>query len=556
MIARPVLVVDDELAVKVTLQDSLKTRFGLWPSDAKSRPEDAGVQGALAKVVYFDGKGKDGRFSVDAIVDRVTRGIGKKGAEDWSLVLLDVKFGEKEGLGEAALAALGAKDPDVPVVLFSSKAQGELESDGRYLSKQAQKRWFEATLLELGRLDQADVRAILQLGSQYVVCSTGLRVAFARALRAATSELPVLILGETGSGKERLARFVHERSLRSGQLYLPRSLTDIAESLVEAELFGISDRAATSVGARPGLFESAHGGTLFLDEVSRCPLELQAKLLRVIQAKRVTRMGETRERDADARLVTATSQDLGAMVASKEFLLDLSARLQGFVITVPPLRDRREDIEPLLGMYTSLACRETGINAVSFDAGARSFLQSYSYPGNVRELGYMIRRAVAEVGENGRVGRANLVPLFGASSPPAASVPSAGAARLLEAVKPTSVARIRLGEVGAWLAAVELQKDDAALEGVVPRLEEAMRNLLRDCTGAALERTRRPLADKKLNLQAAVRLIQGDETVSGNSVTRFLNGVLGRGKSAARVSQEDAESLVEAWRERVTRVQK
>ena len=83
-----------------------------------------------------------------------------------------------------------------------------------------------------------------------------------------------------------------------------------------------------------------------------------------------------------------------------------------------------------------------------------------------------------------------------------------------------------------------------------------MRNLLRDCTGAALERTRRPLADKKLHLQAAVRLIQGDETVSGNSVTRFLNGVLGRGKSAARVSQEDAESLVEAWRERVTRVQK
>jgi transcriptional regulator with PAS, ATPase and Fis domain len=213
-----------------------------------------------------------------------------------------------------------------------------------------------------------------------------------RVSRVAPTDFTILVEGESGVGKELVARHIHALSRRRHGPFVAVNCAAIVETLVEAELFGIEDRTATGVRGRRGRFELADGGTLFLDEVSDLSPAAQAKLLRVLQERAVERVGGSGPRRIDARIVAATNRSLADLVARGLFREDLFYRLNGVEILVPPLRRRREDIPELARHFLD---RHRGLGARSLAASALDALLAYDWPGNVRELERAIERAVA-----------------------------------------------------------------------------------------------------------------------------------------------------------------
>ncbi|HUU80509.1 MAG TPA: sigma-54 dependent transcriptional regulator [Acidobacteriota bacterium] len=213
--------------------------------------------------------------------------------------------------------------------------------------------------------------------------------------RVAKSDFTVVILGETGSGKELVARAIHLASNRSSGPFLAIDCGAIPETLLESELFGHEKGAFTgAMSQKKGKLEVAKGGTLLLDEISNMPLGSQAKLLRVLQEKKVYRVGGTNALSIDVRLLVASNQDLGAAVVSNSFRRDLFYRLNEFTIKIPPLRERKEDIPYLAKRFLETTSVELSKNVKGFSESAVKALLDYDWPGNVRQLRSTIRRAV------------------------------------------------------------------------------------------------------------------------------------------------------------------
>lgn len=217
-----------------------------------------------------------------------------------------------------------------------------------------------------------------------------------QAQRYAGSASTVLIHGETGTGKELFARALHSGSPRAKRIFVPVNCAAIPDTLLESELFGYEEGAFTGAakGGKPGLFELANGGTLFLDEIGEISVHLQAKLLRVLQEKRVRRLGSSRELPVDVRIITATNRDLEEMVARQLFREDLYYRLNVIPLFLPPLRERAEDIPLLAEQFLKRFAAKLQTPVYRFAAAAMDKLQAYSWPGNVRELENIIERAV------------------------------------------------------------------------------------------------------------------------------------------------------------------
>lgn len=210
----------------------------------------------------------------------------------------------------------------------------------------------------------------------------------------AASDLTVLITGETGSGKELVARSLHARSTRSARPLVVVNCAALPEGLVESELFGhVRGAFSGAVGDRPGRFQTADGGTLFLDEIGELPLAVQAKLLRVLQDGQLQRVGSDREHRADVRLIAATNRELADEVQAGRFRADLYHRLCTFPIRVPPLRERGLDILLLAGDFIEENRRRTGLRGLRLSSAAQALLLAHDWPGNVRELEYLIARA-------------------------------------------------------------------------------------------------------------------------------------------------------------------
>ncbi|NLE85067.1 MAG: sigma-54-dependent Fis family transcriptional regulator [Myxococcales bacterium] len=217
-----------------------------------------------------------------------------------------------------------------------------------------------------------------------------------RVLIAARSTAPVLIVGESGSGKELVARTIHERSQRSARPFVPINTAAVPENLVEGEFFGYERGAFTGANqARAGLFEQAHGGTLFLDEVTEMPLQLQPKLLRVLEDGRVRRLGGRAEMSCDVRLVSATNRDPLHAADAGRFRRDLLYRLDVLRIEVPPLRDRKDDIPLLARHFLEECAARYGRAAPSLSSDALERLLAHDWPGNVRELRNVMERVFA-----------------------------------------------------------------------------------------------------------------------------------------------------------------
>jgi DNA-binding NtrC family response regulator len=260
-----------------------------------------------------------------------------------------------------------------------------------------------------------------------IVADPAMARLYALVERLARVDLPVLINGETGTGKELAATMLHERSPRRERPLVALNCAAIQESLVESELFGYERGAFTgAAGAKPGLLESATGGTVFLDEIGELPLAIQAKLLRVLETKRVTRLGDLREREINIRLVAATNRHLPDEIAAGRFREDLFFRLSGATLTIPPLRDRHRELPLLAELFLSEASRATSRHAITLTPAALARLEAHRWPGNVRELKNVMEYLAATLQGN-QLDAAHLDERLGPAAPPTAPASSPGA---------------------------------------------------------------------------------------------------------------------------------
>jgi DNA-binding NtrC family response regulator len=241
-----------------------------------------------------------------------------------------------------------------------------------------------------------ELGTVRQSGAGRIV---GGSAAMARVLevvrRAAPTDANVLILGENGTGKELIARAFHEQSARRSEVFVSVDLGAVSESLFESELFGHRKGAFTDArDDRAGRFQAASGGTLFLDEIGNLPTQLQGKLLRVLEERTVTPLGSDQSKPVDVRLICATNRPVAVMCRSGEFREDLLYRINTIEVTIPPLRERAEDIAALVGHFVGVYARKYGLMAKQVTPGALERLEAHSWPGNVRELRHAVERAL------------------------------------------------------------------------------------------------------------------------------------------------------------------
>jgi two-component system response regulator AtoC len=292
-----------------------------------------------------------------------------------------------------------------------------------------------------------------------VVTDPAMRALYQVAQQIAASPISVLILGETGAGKELLAEALHRFSPRAAQPFLRLHCASLSESLLESELFGHEKGAFTgAVRAKPGLLETAHGGTIFLDEVGELPLAFQVKLLRVLEDRKVLRVGAVTPRAIDVRVVAATNRDLEAAVKAGTFRADLFFRLNGMSLTIPPLRERKSEIAPLAERFAWLAGRQLGRTVPPrLSPAVLARLERYHFPGNIRELRNVIERAVALCSKD-TIGEDNLPRALLDGTAPAVALPPPVSERTAELDPPPRA------ELRKAIEAVERQRIVDALD--------------------------------------------------------------------------------------------
>jgi two-component system response regulator AtoC len=374
------------------------------------------------KVVIIDDE-KNLRESIAAFLatedmDALLAGSGEEGRalleqERVDAVVVDLKMPGMSGLD--FLAWLREGGPSVPAIMIS--AHGDIGDaveamkrgasdylvkpfDPEELAVRLKKSIADARLIATAKATEA-VSGSAAVGRapgrrpSWIAASTAMEELYRMAERVAPTNSTVLITGESGTGKEVVARLIHRLSKRSEGPFVPINMGGIPENLLESELFGYEKGAFTGAeGRKIGLFELAAGGTLFLDEAGEMPLALQVKLLRVLQDKRIMRLGGNRQIPIDVRILAATNKDLEGSVRNGTFREDLFYRLAVIRLKLPALRERREDVPLLAQYFTERFAAEMGKPSLKLGADVAQRLASYAFPGNVRELENAVERAV------------------------------------------------------------------------------------------------------------------------------------------------------------------
>jgi DNA-binding NtrC family response regulator len=333
---------------------------------------------------------------------------------EFDVILMDLNYARDTTSGQEGLdllMRLQASDPLLPVVVMTAWASVDLavEAMRRGARDFVQKPWENARLLavvrtqtELGRALRQGQRleaenALLRAEGMppLIAEAPAMRPVMEMARRVGPSDANLLITGEHGTGKEVLARTLHALSPRATKPMVTVNAGGLSAGLFESELFGHIKGAFTDAKAdRVGRFELADGGTLFLDEIANVPLNLQAKLLRVLETGEIERVGSSRTRRVDVRIISATNADLRAEISGGRFREDLLFRLNTVELHLPPLRDRREDVPLLAAHFLRQYAERYRKTLAGFDPGAMQALLEYTWPGNVRELDHAIERAV------------------------------------------------------------------------------------------------------------------------------------------------------------------
>ena len=324
------------------------------------------------------------------------------------VVVTDLRM--KGGSGLELLQQVKARSPDVEVIVITAFATSETALEALklgaydYVTKPFQVEEVRVVIhraLERQRLLRDNTRMRAELAGRpdfpgLVGNSPRMQEVYRTVEQIAPTRSNVLITGESGTGKELVARALHQHGQRKDAPFVPVNCASIPESLMESELFGAMKGAYTgAVADRKGLFELAHGGTLFLDEVAEIPLSIQPKLLRVLQDKMVRRLGDSRDREVDVRLLAATNRDIDEEVRQGRFRDDLYFRLNVIRIHLPALRERREDVPALVRHFVQKLMKDEGRPAVIFLDEALAFLGQHDFPGNIRELQNIVERAFA-----------------------------------------------------------------------------------------------------------------------------------------------------------------
>jgi DNA-binding NtrC family response regulator len=335
------------------------------------------------------------------VCDNVGKALELAKAQNFDVILSDVRMPGKDGL--ALLDELKAQGVTAPVVMMSGQADIEMAVRATragamdFLEKPISTEKLLLTVenaLKLRRLESENRQLKQRLGKHEIVWQgAAMQRVMAQLERVAASETRVCILGETGTGKELVARTIHERSGRAGGAFVTLNCAAVPAELIESELFGHEKGSFTGAAGRHiGKFEQADHGTIFLDEIGDMPLAMQAKLLRVLEEGEVERIGGDKPVSVDVRVVVATHRDLEARVREEKFRQDLFHRIYVFPLVLPPLRERREDIPALVEHFSAQVSAQNGWKAVPFSSDAMSALQSHAWPGNVRELRNMVER--------------------------------------------------------------------------------------------------------------------------------------------------------------------
>jgi DNA-binding NtrC family response regulator len=383
------------------------------PHDAPSRPhvlvadDQSDVLEALRLLLKTHGYDIDTVGSPGAALSALER-------RDYDALLLDMNYTRdttsgKEGLD--LLQQLNSLEPDLPIIVMTAwgSVEGAVEAMRRGARDYVEKPWDNSRLMtilgtqvELGRA----LRRARRLESEnrllrrdnlprLIAESPKMKPMLQLMERIGPSDANVLISGEHGTGKELVAQWLHASSARAQKPFIPVNMGGLSEGLFESELFGHVKGSFTDAKVdRVGRFELADGGTIFLDEIGNVPLALQAKLLRVLQTGDVERVGSSKARHIDVRVISATNARLHDEVSAGRFREDLLFRINTIELQLPPLRDRREDIPPLAMHFLRRHAARYRKHLAGFDPGAMQLLLGHSWPGNIRELDHAIERAV------------------------------------------------------------------------------------------------------------------------------------------------------------------
>jgi len=335
------------------------------------------------------------------VCDNATRALELVKTQPFDVMLSDVVMPGKDGL--SLLEDLRGLGIALPVVMISGQANIEMAVRATrlgavdFLEKPLSTDKLLLTLdnvLKLKRLEDENRELRLRVGKQEIVhAGEAMRRVMAQVDRVAASEARVCILGETGTGKELIARALHDRSSRKDGPFVTLNCAAVPAELIESELFGHEKGSFTGAASRHiGKFEQANHGTLFLDEIGDMPVAMQAKLLRVLEERQVERVGGDRTIPVDVRVIVATHRNLDELVRKGTFRQDLYHRIFVFPLVLPPLRERPGDIPALVAHFAAQVCQLNGWKPRKFLPEAIAALEKYSWPGNVRELRNMIER--------------------------------------------------------------------------------------------------------------------------------------------------------------------
>jgi DNA-binding NtrC family response regulator len=371
------------------------------------------------------------------VCDNAARALDLVKTNRFDLIFSDVVMPGKDGI--SLLEDLKALGLTTPAVMISGQASVEMAVRATrlgavdFLEKPLSTDKLLLTVenvLKLARLEEENRQLRRRVGRHEIVrVGEAMRRVMAQVERVAASESRVCILGETGTGKELIARAIHENSPRRAGSFVTLNCAAVPAELIESELFGHEKGAFTGAAARhAGKFEQAHRGTLFLDEIGDMPLTMQAKLLRVLEEGEVERVGGDRPMQVDVRVVVATHRNLEALVKQGSFRQDLFHRVYVFPVILPPLRERPEDIGALVDYFNKQVAEQNGWKPHAFGDDAIEELRRYGWPGNVRELRNVVERLML-LSEDGRVDRRAVdlaLPVVAAS---ASSEPAPGANR-------------------------------------------------------------------------------------------------------------------------------
>ncbi|MBM3176895.1 MAG: sigma-54-dependent Fis family transcriptional regulator [Bacteroidetes bacterium] len=334
--------------------------------------------------------------------------------------IINLDFVLPDMLGEDVLKKIHEFDSEIPVIVVSGQEKIDTavnllksgaydyivkdnEAKERILNSVQNARTKRGMIREMGRLKE-EIAVKYEFEKSIVGSSEAIRKVFGLLDKAVKSNITVSIYGETGTGKELVAKAIHYNSKRKNKPFVAINVTAIPKELLEGELFGYEKGAFTgAIARRIGKFEEAHEGTIFLDEIGEMELAMQAKLLRVLQEREVTRLGSNEVISLDTRVMVATNKNLQEEVKAGRFREDLYYRLLGLPIHLPPLRDRGQDIIILAKYFLDQFVRENQLNPVRLSPEAQQKLNSYQFPGNVRELRSVMELA-AVLCENGEIG--------------------------------------------------------------------------------------------------------------------------------------------------------